>query len=213
MNLVELPSRFYSFRELPLRYIVLHTTQGTDSRTWLTETGGVSAHYLVREDIVYRLVGEDWASWHAGIIVGKPTTPLYRADENPNDVSIGIEVEGYAAQPLSDAAVRSTAELIVDIRRRHGPLPLVSHSELSPGNRSDPGVENRQRIEQLLKEPMDKILFEAWFLENQLKHITPTILAMKASYDPLAAASHTHGTTLEQRIAALEEFVVRLREL
>lgn len=195
MNLVELPSKFYSFRKLPIRYIVLHTTEGTDSRTWLTETGNVSANYLVREDMVYRLVGEDWASWHAGIIVGTPTTPHYTG-ENPNDESIGIEVEGYAAQRLSDAAVRSTAELIRDIRRRRGPLPLVSHSELSPGNRSDPGVENRQRIEALLEEPMTPEEREAEFIALTRKHITPTLDAMKKTYDKVATdfPAHTHGT-------------------
>lgn len=232
MNLVELPSKFYSFRKLPIRYIVLHTTEGTDSRTWLTETGNVSAHYLVREDMVYRLVGEDWAAWHAGIISGEPTTQHYSGGwedsyengvlvgggwtVNPNDESIGIEVEGYAAQPLSAAAVRSTAELIADIRRRRGPLPLVSHSELSPGNRSDPGVENRQRIEALLKEPMTNEEFEALFLANLRTYVTPTIVAMKNAYDPIVAAARTNGivdSAQDHRIAVLEEFIVKLREL
>lgn len=233
MNLVELGSRFYSFRNLPIRYIVLHTTEGTDSRTWLTETGNVSAHYLVRENLVYRLVGEDWAAWHAGIISGEPTTPHYSGDweniyengvllgggwtVNPNDESIGIEIEGRAAQPLSDAAVRSTAELIRDIHRRRGPLPLVSHSELSPGNRSDPGVENRQRIEALTKDnQMTREEFQALFLENLRVHVTPTLDDMKDTYNPLVAKARDAGIALggqDQRIQDLESRLAKLREI
>lgn len=143
--MIDLPSIFWSVRTAPIKYIVLHTTEGTDSRNWLTTTGRVSAHYLIREDVVYRLVDEGVAAWHAGKVVGDPTTPLYTG-VNPNDESIGIEVEGYAAQPLSEKSVSTVGALVRDIWKRRGPLPLVAHSHLSPGNRSDPGVENFARM-------------------------------------------------------------------
>ena len=160
MKVVDLPSRFFGVRRLPIRYIVLHTTQGTDSREWLTKTGNVSAHYLVQRDTVYRLVSEELEAWHAGRIAGTPTTPLYDGRllpdgtwlPNPNSESIGIEMEGHAATRIDDATIRATAELIWDIRERRGRLPLVSHSELSPGDRSDPGAHNRQAVEALLGE-------------------------------------------------------------
>ncbi len=150
--MIELPSKFYSSRHgAAVRAIVLHTTQGTDSRTWLTETGNVSSHYLVRESDVYRLVSEDDAAWHAGSVVGDPTTPLYDGT-NPNLWTIGIEIEGYAAQPLSAEAIASTAALIRDIWQRRGALPLVAHAHLSPGNRSDPGVANFAALVEATKE-------------------------------------------------------------
>lgn len=150
MNIIDLPSLFFGLRRSSIRYVVLHTTEGFDSRDWLTLTGGVSAHYLVREDIAYRLVGEEWTAWHAGTIVGTPTTALYDGT-NPNEQSIGIEIEGFAAQALSPVALQTTADLIKDIRSRRGQLPLVNHWELSPGNRTDPGAQNRAALDALLK--------------------------------------------------------------
>lgn len=169
--IIDLPSQFFSPRTLGIRYIVIHTTEGTDSRTWLTQTGGVSAHYLVREEGIYRLVDEDYAAWHAGRIVGTPTTTLYSGvwediyengvligggwTVNPNDECIGIEMEGFADRAVSPAILALTAELIRDIRSRRGMLPLVDHAELSPGDRHDPGAQNRAALDALLGEDDD----------------------------------------------------------
>lgn len=171
MKVVDLPSDFFNARRSPIRYIVLHSTDGIDSRQWLTKTGRVSANYLVQGETAYRLVSEDLAAWHAGRIVGTPTTPHYTGawediyedgvllgggwTVNPNNESIGIEVEGFAGQDLDPLSTRTTAELIWDIRERQGALPLVSHSELSPGDRRDPGVRNRAAIEALLAQEDD----------------------------------------------------------
>ena len=151
-----LPSpNFWEGRPGPIRYIVLHTTQGTDSRGWLTNPNSqVSAHYLIQRSAVYQLVREQDCAWHAGIIVGTPTTPLYDGS-NPNLESIGIEMEGFAADLLDPQTITAAVLLIEDIRTRHGALPLVSHSELSPGNRTDPGIQNREAIEFALGEEDD----------------------------------------------------------
>lgn len=152
-----------------IRYIVVHTTEGTDSRSWLLDPAArVSAHYLVREDLVYRLVSESDTAWHAGRIVGEPTTPHYTGKwediyengiligggwtVNPNRESIGIEAEGYAARVLTPRAIATLAELVREVRGRHGALPLVPHSALSPGDRSDPGAENFARLQAVLEE-------------------------------------------------------------
>jgi hypothetical protein len=150
MNVISLPSQFFNDRGgSDIRYIVLHTTEGTDSRTWLTETGNVSANYLIQRSTVYQLVPEEYAAWHAGRIVGTPTTPLYDG-VNPNLESIGIEMEGFADQLLESDTLNAAADLIRDIRARRGPLPLVNHGELSPGDRHDPGTRNRAAIDALL---------------------------------------------------------------
>lgn len=170
MNSISLPSDFYSVRRLPIRYKVWHTTEGTDSRTWLTKTGGVSSHYLIRGRDIYRLVDEGWDAWHAGRIVGTPTTPHYSGSwediyengvllgggwtVNPNDESIGIEIEGHAGDPLTADELAAVLELGRDIDTRHGPLPNVGHYELSPGDRSDPGVANLAAIRAALEDDM-----------------------------------------------------------
>lgn len=112
MKILDLPSDFQSQRDAwggegeNLDAVVLHTTEGTDSRTWLTQTGNVSANALIRneggEPVIYRLVPREFAAWHAGRIVGTPTTPLYGAHggANPNLWTYGIEIEGFAAGPL-----------------------------------------------------------------------------------------------------------------
>lgn len=151
-KIVSLPSDFYGPRwELgnyfTLDAIVLHTTQGTDSRTWLTKTGGVSAHDLLRneggEGVCYEMVARSLASWHAGEVVGTPTTALFEAHgrANPNLWTYGIEIEGYAVGPVDPILVQLAAQRIVKVRQAEGrALPLLNHADLSPGNRSDPGT-------------------------------------------------------------------------
>lgn len=136
----------YSFGRNSYRYIVLHTTEGKGSGAvaWFQNPASqVSAHYVVTEDPVeiIQMVAEENTAWHAGRIVGQPTTPLYDG-VNPNLESIGIECAGYAAAPLAPNQVTAVAALIRDIRARRGNLPLVGHFELSPGDRSDPGQYN-----------------------------------------------------------------------
>jgi N-acetyl-anhydromuramyl-L-alanine amidase AmpD len=168
---IALPSpNFQPGRTRATRYIVRHTTQGTDSRAWLTNAASqVSAQYLVRGSQVYQLVRENDRAWHAGRIVarrtltGRPTTPLYTGEflgfdvnggemwsVNPNDESIGIELEGFAAQLLPPETIAAAAALIRDIRARRGPLPMVDHAQLSPGDRSDPGAMNAAALDAAL---------------------------------------------------------------
>jgi hypothetical protein len=168
-NAIWLPSpNFSPGRSRSIRYIVRHTTQGTDSRGWLTNPASrVSAHYLVRGTEVYQLVRENDTAWHAGRIVGTPTTPIYTGriigydngqpiwDPNPNDESIGIEMEGYAAELLDADTLGTTVALIRDIRSRHGELPMVDHAQLSPGDRSDPGPLNGAAIDAALGKELD----------------------------------------------------------
>ena len=197
--MIDLPSQFWSARAAPIRYIVLHTTEGTDSRTWLTQTGNVSAHYLVREDVVYRLVDEENVAWHAGKVVGDPTTDLYTG-VNPNEESIGIEVEGYAAQRLSEKSVSTVGALVRDIWKRRGPLPLVAHSHLSPGNRSDPGTENYARMVAAATEA-DVAFKDDPDAQAYIVDARNTFEAIKTVLTQLSLAQGA----IQERLAALEE--------
>ena len=147
---------FTSGRTRSVRYIVLHTTQGNDSRSWLTNSASqVSAHYLEREDDEYQLVKDEDTAWHASRIVGTPTTPLYTPSVNPNDESVGIEIEGFATELVSPVRIKRTVQRIRALRQKFGPLPLVDHAMLSPGDRSDPGARNRAAILAALGEEDD----------------------------------------------------------
>lgn len=144
------PSPNFSSGRNSFKYIVLHTTEGTGpgAVAWFQNPASqVSAHYVVIEDgSLVQMVDEDDTAWHAGRIVGTPTTPYYDG-VNPNLESIGIECGGYAAQDLSPTSINATVRLIADIRSRHGNLPLVMHAQLSPGDRTDPGLNNFHNIE------------------------------------------------------------------
>lgn len=202
------PSPNWSVRDRSIRYIVLHTTQGTNSLAWLTGTASqVSAHYLIQESTIYQLVSEDNAAWHAGIIVGTPTTPLYEGVQladgswsiNPNDESIGIEMEGFAGSLLTDVTIRTCVALIQNIEARRGFLPLVSHSELSPGNRSDPGIENRKAVERGLGAT---IVTDDEFLEKYNRLVAPNIAndlnGMKSVETKVVVAARDAGELLRQ---------------
>lgn len=130
-----------------VRYIVLHTTEGNGvgSLAWLTNPASqVSCHYLVMEDgEIVGLVEEQHSSWHAGAISGIPTTQHWTGI-NPNLESIGIEVAGTWSVPFAPQQLESVVSLIKDIYNRYGYMPIVAHSELSPGNRRDPGSYNME---------------------------------------------------------------------
>lgn len=148
MDVIILPSPNFSIRSRPIKYKVIHTTEGYDSRNRLTDAASpdrVSAHYLVRPEGVYQLVPERYAAWHAGRIIGVPTTPLYTGI-NPNEESIGIEIEGFAMNSIDNVLFQKVVDLIKDIDARIGITPNIGHYELSPGDRTDPGRTNLANI-------------------------------------------------------------------
>ena len=105
-----------SVRRSKIRRIVIHHWDDPKRNpslagvvSWLTSTRSrVSAHYVVSERQVYRLVPESVVAWHAA---------------GGNQDSIGIECDPRQ----QDSTYETVAELIRDIRSRHGDLPLVRH--------------------------------------------------------------------------------------
>lgn len=180
MNFVDLPAdanHFGSRLGSSVRYICRHTTEGFDSRAWLSTSSPadnpVSAHYLLRNEngvgVCYRIVGEQNAAFTQGAVAGIPTSPLivgaYNSQgiwiPNPNLAAIAYEIEGYAQGPVDPVLVALAVELEADIRTRY-PVPAIGHYEISPGNRSDPGVYT-QAIEeaQMAFSPEDKAYLDA----------------------------------------------------
>jgi N-acetylmuramoyl-L-alanine amidase len=88
-------------------------------------------------------VAESDRAWHTGRIVA-PTWRLLKTDVNPNWYTIGIEHEGRADTPWSDALYKASARLIDEICRRWS-IPcdrdhIIGHREIR-SDKTCPGFE------------------------------------------------------------------------
>ena len=74
-------------------------------------------------------------AWHAGI-------STYEGQENCNDFSIGIELEGTDKIPYEDTQYLVLAALVDALRIAYPSLSrqrIAGHSEIAPGRKTDPG--------------------------------------------------------------------------
>jgi len=96
----------------------------------------VSSHILIRRTgEVVQYVPLHRRAWHAG-------KSSYRGRQQCNDFSVGIELEGTDDQPYSSAQYRRLATVIRVLRRGVPSLaeaPIVGHSDVAPGRKTDPG--------------------------------------------------------------------------
>lgn len=75
--------------------VVLHVTDGTDSRGWLCNPAAqVSAHFLIRAEGIYQLVSINDSSWANGIWQQGHAWRGVPESVNPNRATISIEREG-----------------------------------------------------------------------------------------------------------------------
>lgn len=93
---------------------------------WLCRKDGTSAHYVVEASRITQLVKEEDTAFHAG--------------EKSNPYSIGIECNPRQ----SDGDYRTIAELIADIWRRRGIMPLHPHNKFM--NTRCPGTYDLGRL-------------------------------------------------------------------
>ncbi|MCT2056835.1 N-acetylmuramoyl-L-alanine amidase [Dermabacter hominis] len=101
--------------------------------SWLTNSRSkVSAHYVVSERQVYRLVPESMAAWHA---------------RGGNSDSIGIECDPRQ----QDETYETVAALIREIRSRHGDIPLVRHRDVKGSSTTCPGTYDLARLDRLAR--------------------------------------------------------------
>lgn len=108
----------------------------------------VSCHLLIRRDgELVQYVPLHERAWHAG-------ESSYAGRRRCNDFSVGIELEGTDEQPYDARQYRVLAELIVALRRALPGLrraPVVGHSHIAPGRKTDPGPAfDWQRLQALL---------------------------------------------------------------
>jgi N-acetyl-anhydromuramyl-L-alanine amidase AmpD len=132
--------------------VVIHSCEGNYSGcwSWLRNTAaGASAHYVVKEDggEITQLVLEANRAWHVAAAYECARAGGAQCNKNgvsTNTFSIGIEHAGFASQASwSNGIIEASAKLVCDITRDHG-IPrdrnhIVSHGQLQPSNRTDPG--------------------------------------------------------------------------
>jgi len=96
----------------------------------------VSAHLLIRRaGEVVQYVPLHRRAWHAG-------KSSYRGRDRCNDYSVGIELEGADDHPYTTTQYRRLATVIRVLRRGVPSLsaaPVVGHSDVAPGRKTDPG--------------------------------------------------------------------------
>jgi N-acetyl-anhydromuramyl-L-alanine amidase AmpD len=132
----------------PIEYVVLHNTEGRDSRAYLSRTSGrppedpdrrVSIHKLVRPDGVYSIVSPANTAWHVGeTIVGY---------SKMNFRSLGVEIEsinhnGQCQEPYTASDYNATAHTVAGWMYSYA-IPwerVLCHRDIAspPGRRYDP---------------------------------------------------------------------------
>ncbi|WP_461518759.1 1,6-anhydro-N-acetylmuramyl-L-alanine amidase AmpD [Porticoccus sp.] len=96
----------------------------------------VSAHLLIdREGRVVQFVSFKDRAWHAG-------QSCFAGDDNCNDFSIGIELEGADDIAYTEQQYRTLAEITRLLMAFYPAITkqnIVGHSEIAPDRKTDPG--------------------------------------------------------------------------
>lgn len=96
----------------------------------------VSAHAMInRYGEVTQYVAFDRKAWHAG-------QSCFAGEQNCNEFSIGIELEGCDDKDFTDAQYQTLAELTRYLRHCYPAISaerVVGHSDIAPGRKTDPG--------------------------------------------------------------------------
>ena len=131
---------------------MIHSCEGNYAGCWgwlRNPASGASAHYVVKENgsEVTQLVRESGRAWHVSAAYDCSRAGGQQCNKNgvgTNSFSVGIEHAGFASQSSwQNGLIETSAKLTCDITRDHG-VPrdrnhIVSHGQLQPWNRTDPG--------------------------------------------------------------------------
>ena len=119
--------------------IIIHYTDMKDDISALKrlcdKKSAVSAHYLInKQGEVFALVPDHLCAWHAG-----PSN--WRGKNKVNDFSIGIELDNNGYEEFTSPLMHALIELCHELIERHpiNPLCIVSHSDVAPSRKFDPG--------------------------------------------------------------------------
>ena len=148
------PSPNYNSRGgTPVSLVVIHSCEGNYAGCWgwlVQSQAQASAHYVVREDggEISQLVTEANRAWHVAATYDCANAGGAQCNltgVSTNNFSVGIEHAGFASQASwSSGIIESSAKLTCDITKSHGVVRdrnhIVSHGQLQPYNRTDPGA-------------------------------------------------------------------------
>lgn len=141
--------------------IVLHVSEGSlaSMRNWFRDPAAkVSAHYGIgRDGSIEQYVSEDDAAWHCGLKI-RPTAKIVLDNPtvNPNDITIGIEHEGFATQKPTEAQLRASADLCAEIADRRAISldrdHVIGHREIR-ADKTCPGLIDPSAVLALIDQP------------------------------------------------------------
>jgi AmpD protein len=96
----------------------------------------VSAHLWIRRGgEIIQFVPFHLRAWHAGV-------SSFRGQENCNNFSIGIELEGTDTLPYTDVQYAKLRDIIAVLKKGYSAIVderIVGHSDIAPGRKTDPG--------------------------------------------------------------------------
>ena len=132
--------------------VIIHSCEGsyTGCWSWLANPSSrVSAHYVIREDgaEITQLVREASRAWHIAAVYDSALNSGHDGKLHgiqSNHFTIGVEHAGFASQtswPVEQ--IDASARLVCAVAKRwqipRDRLHIVSHAQLQPHNRTDPG--------------------------------------------------------------------------
>lgn len=132
--------------------VIIHSCEGSYAGCWSwlkNPASGVSAHYVIKEDgeEITQLVRESKKAWHISASYDcdrNSDVECWRNGYSSNHFTVGIEHAGYAGQASWDPTlIDESAKLVCNITEDQD-IPrdsyhIVSHGQLQPWNRVDPG--------------------------------------------------------------------------
>ena len=93
----------------------------------------VSAHLLIKRDgSIIQFVPFDKRAWHAG-------KSNFNGQDNCNDFSIGIELEGTDNLNYEAVQYQSLKTTLKQLKNYYSVQNIVGHSDIAPGRKTDPG--------------------------------------------------------------------------
>jgi len=93
----------------------------------------VSAHLLIKRDGSFiQFVPFDKRAWHAG-------KSSFNGQDNCNDYSIGIELEGTDNLNYEAVQYQSLNTILKQLKDHYPVQNIVGHSDIAPGRKTDPG--------------------------------------------------------------------------
>ena len=179
-----------------IKFIVIHWIVGKLSAAdTVFAKPGVSSHYAVGARSIHQYVKETDTAWHAG-------------DWIANQESIGIEHEGGPDLPITSTIYKKSSELIAEIWRRHGIIPLRKHSEFRATQ--CPGTVSLSKLDRMARDiinppdPCKNIKAELATSQNQVVVLDDKVRVLTKERNELADKLSVKPSVITETITKVE---------